>query len=719
MPIFLLLASLLNLSCAHGAKSADPLPTIRDRVERQVLESVPVADQPTWALAEIASYRSHELPDGSFSDLDYYDQQGPHWGPVETLGRAFTFLLATRLPGSPYFDDAAIRELGMRAIRFYASRPWWHYNWWTMEIGMPLVTYRILAIYGDRLPAELRDSLLAATRMGNIVTHPSRWPVTGANAIWYAEISIALGAIDGNPGVIQAASNAIARELRQGNREGIQVDYTFYQHGPLFYNGSYAISFLASLPNLAESLAGTPFAIAKANVDLLTDFILDGELWMAQGSIFDYSSQGRTYARVNGASVRALLPACVTMARIPGGRQTEFQRCAETLADGTTRFKLGNRLFWKGDFMTHNRAGFGISVRMNSRRTLNSDTSPNGEGLRSEYLADGMNYVYRTGAEVANIHPVLDYFKLPGVTMEVLPAYPPVKDNNYSPHYGATNWAGGVSDGDVGLATLDFRRTGLSARKSWFFFDGGMVALGAGVKSSGKYPVVTTLNQEWSKSPMLYATAADPAKVATLDSGKTAPAALKWAHANDVGYLFVGENEATLKNEVQTGSWRLLGFQLPSTPVAGKVASLWLNHSKALDHYAYAVLPGLSTAETAAASDRAPFTVLSNTTDVQAVEFAGAKMVEAAFFSGGELRWGNSSLESNRPAAVLFRQSGAGCSLTVSNPDQVSRSVKIRWRYCPDGQACPAADPLTKTVDFVAADEKLADRSKTFAVSCR
>jgi len=41
-----------------------------------------------------------------------------------------------------------------------------------------------------------------------------------------------------------------------------------------------------------------------------------------------------------------------------------------------------------------------------------------------------------------------------------------------------------VSDGSYGLAACDFERDGLTARKSWFFFDDEIVCLGAGIMAA-------------------------------------------------------------------------------------------------------------------------------------------------------------------------------------------------------------------------------------------
>ena len=52
-----------------------------------------------------------------------------------------------------------------------------------------------------------------------------------------------------------------------------------------------------------------------------------------------------------------------------------------------------------------------------------------------------------------------------------------------------------MSDGNYGLAAFDLVRDGLTARKSWFFFDDEYACLGAGITCGSDNLVATTINQ--------------------------------------------------------------------------------------------------------------------------------------------------------------------------------------------------------------------------------
>ena len=140
--------------------------------------------------------------------------------------------------------------------------------------------------------------------------------------------------------------------------------------------------------------------------------------------------------------------------------------------------------------MTHHRPDYYASARMHSTRIANTDGPANSEGLLSHHLADGCFVLMRSGREYRDIYGVWDWQKIPGTTVRQEP------ELKGSPRrMGTTDFVGGVSDGDYGLAACDFERNGLTAKKSWFFFDEGVVCLGAGISAAPGGAVVTTLNQ--------------------------------------------------------------------------------------------------------------------------------------------------------------------------------------------------------------------------------
>ncbi len=662
---------------------AQDLDIIRDHFKSEIFESIPLEGRATWALKDINEFQAYQSPDGSYSDLNYLDSSALNWGPVITLGRALSMIMATQVPGHVLFHHQKTEDAALNAIRFVARSNFWHYNWWMMEIGVPLTTYKILLLIEPKLDALSRDYLMDATYKGHITEHPSQWSVAGQNLVWYAEITIALGVLYKRPDWVNTAVAALSNQILMGHNQGIQADYTFFQHGQLFYSGSYGLAFSNDTSRMFRLISGTKLSFSDENYQTLSHYILDGQLWLIHGATIDVSSMGRTYARINDAKSDRLLPACHLMAKVVGTRQKEFVECERRLTEGTENGRDGNQHFWKSDFMAHNRPGYGISVRMDSTRTMNADASPMGEGLKSEHLADGLTYIYRTGKEYFNIYPLWDFKRLPGTTTEYQAVYPSVPNSDYFPKNGETEFVGGVSDGNTGAAAMDFRKGRLSAKKSWFFFEKGMVALGAAIHCEGCLPVNTTLNQEWAQTPIQYSFKNQSNRVASLSEGKASANNLAWALANGTGYLFLDHNNVTLQTTEQVGSWKSLAVQLSADPVKGKVTSLWIDHcSNPLhDSYAYAVLPNISEKDLQKDALQPPFSILANTEEIQAVEFNKEKSIQVIFYKAGTLTFneGKSWIKVDAPLALQFRFSIEKNSLSVSAPNQKVSTAKISW----------------------------------------
>lgn len=694
LKFFLILVSIFILGCSSPtikASEKSDLSIIRKNIFTDILSVVPSDQRATWLVPEVRDWKKLLNNDGSYSDLNYLDMQSAVWGPHLTLARAQTLLMATAMPTGPFYRNAEVIDMALKSIRFVAEGFWWNYNWWTLEIGVPLIAYRTLVLIDENEEIALDDIsrryLMNAARQGHITDHPSRWLANGQNLIWFAEITIGLGVLFDRPDWVTTAVDAISMQLEVGHPQGIQVDDTFHQHGKLLYSGGYGLNFSNDSARMFRLLSDTSLSFSPVNYQTLSRYILDGQLWLIHGKILDYSSMGRTYARINAGDSATLLPACSLLAQTEGSRQQEFIECEKLLRAGVHNGRNGNRHFWKSDLSVHNRPGFGISVRSYSTRTLNGDTSPNGEGLKSHHLADGVTHIYRSGEEYFNIHPIWDFKRVPGVTAEHIIPYPSVPNANYIPNYGPTSFVGGVSDGEYGASTMDFSRDRLSGKKSWFFFDKGMIALGAGIECRGCLPVLTSINQEWSKDSIKYGSKKLGLEK-VLESGSLIFKDLSWAHSNQVGYIFLSDEKVVIQNTIQTGSWKSLGIQLSDAPLSGKVTSLWIMHSNNLinDQYAYAVLPNLTALETQAMAKQPTFKILSNTQEIQALEFE-QKIIQATFFKPGKLSWNNgkSWISVDRPVIIQLRNKNNSLELSAASPSQDVEYVRIGCSLNLDG----------------------------------
>ena len=136
---------------------------------------------------------------------------------------------------------------------------------------------------------------------------------------------------------------------------------------------------------------------------------------------------------------------------------------------------MGNKHFWRSDYTVHHRPTYFISLKLCSERTVGVETDVNSENLLGYFLPYGLTYIYRRGDEYEDIFPVWNWARLPGVTS---PDDIPVIKGKFTQEVA---FVGGVSDGKYGLSAMEMDVRETTGKKSWFWFDKELVALGAGI----------------------------------------------------------------------------------------------------------------------------------------------------------------------------------------------------------------------------------------------
>jgi chondroitin AC lyase len=223
---------------------------------------------------------------------------------------------------------------------------------------------------------------------------------------------------------------------------------------------------------------------------------------------------------------------------------------------------------------------------------------------------------------------------------------------------GKSKFAGGVSDGTIGLAAMDLQREGLSARKTWIYFDDCYVCLGAGISCGSDNPVTTSINQ-------------------CLLSGKVSEGE-SWVHHGNVGYVVGDRKRVRMTAGPQEGRWSEIGTG--SQKLERKdVFNLWIDHgTRPRDEtYQYIVLPGASADQAARAAANPAVEVITNSEQQQAVFHRGLNALAVAFWKAGKISGGGHTIEVNQPCLVLVRNDGAAAKLAVADPTQEVSAVIV------------------------------------------
>ena len=222
-----------------------------------------------------------------------------------------------------------------------------------------------------------------------------------------------------------------------------------------------------------------------------------------------------------------------------------------------------------------------------------------------------------------------DWRKYPGTTTINFADIQSIVNQEYKRYWSDETFVGGVTQGAHGAFALRLKGStanGLGsyvARKSWFFFDGTVLALGSGITNTvpGE-ETITTLYQDaidagsttWFDSPT---------PITGLDQDVTTKlAASAWlVDSEGIGYWVPAGQTITVKRRAQTNpDWR------NTEDTSGEYALAWIGHGAAPTDasYVYALRPGSSPRDMEAFDaemdgSTPPFEVLAHNEAVHAV----------------------------------------------------------------------------------------------------
>ena len=688
-----------TLALSAGANAGDGIAALRDNIVAQLTFAEP-ADG-------IAEHLSKVQADGSFSDLDYTPDPLTNQ-PYKHVGRLHDMAVAWGCPTSASYQDATLKSAILRVYGYWVSHDIQHRNWWFNEIGTPdsLSDTMLILQKHDVLPADsFRKAIAIVDR-----ALPRQQNLSAANLVWTAYATR-------NEGVLayfdsaandaeRAAATALVKQsferigstVKFTNSDGVNADFSFHAHGPVPYNGGYGSAWINDTARIAASAAGTGFGLTADQVRLMIDLALDGNQFMIRGINYDLAVTGRDWSRANHSGTALGLATAVDYlaAAEPSYRAGELKTLKTRLANAKKNraadpgdAPVGNRAYYTADYMAHQRGAYLLSVKTLSKRT-NVPEAMNGENGKGGNAFNGLNLIYRTGNEYADVEPLWDWYRLPGTTSEraaggVGGSYdikPPSGGKR-----GPTAIAGGASDGSVGAQAYQFSQNGVTANKSWFLFERGEVALGSAItqaKPTSPGGVVgTNVNQTLVHGDVVYSDAVGKSTTLGVDQS-IAPKGLRWVHHDSVGYLFLAPaDNVTIRNVPRTGAWtdiNLGGYS--GEKFTRGLFDLDIDHgaTPTAAGYAYAVVPGIDAAETEALCASEPFSVLRNDAVAQAVTDEAAGVTEANFFGAGDVRLRDGTtltLAVDQSASVLIRRDGSTCTVSVASPAHFAGQITL------------------------------------------
>ena len=696
------LLSLVEGAFAFQKASADAdFSLIKSRVTQELLK-------PEVTKGEIEEVLSLMLSDGAFSDINYTDLSRTAGFPHRRHTQRLVALSRAYLKkASPYHESQQLLESIIRSLNHWVNHDFFGDNWHNNQITTPTNLVNVMLLVGDELPSDLVDSaqpIIGRAHMNASGARPS------GDRIVIAGILAKNLLFTGDRKKFDEIIRIIEGEIKfSTGQRGMQHDYSFHHRTDRVNNtvsygyGKYANAF----GEWSYYVAGTAYAFSVEKINHLIDYYLDGIFKQLVYGIYpDISVKNRSISHPQYFEPKGTLE-IERLLLSTDYRKDELEEIIQLRKGKIKPSKSFCKFFWQTEHFVFQRPDFYTTVRMYSTRNQNMEVPYNGPGKTTHHRADGTNYLVRRGDEYLNIWPVYDWQKISGATImqkETLPGPEEIRKE------GLTNFVGAVHDSLYGAVAYDFRSShdGLTARKSWFFFDEEYICLGAAIRSNPKLPVITALNQTLSKGPV---TVSSQQSKTEIDDGFYALKNINWVHHDGIAYFPIEPATIQLSNQIEQGRWSDITDQKNiSTDVVEKVVfALWIDHGASPDSssYAYMVVPDVSTDEIQGDGlENRGIDILSNTRFLQAVQNAKLGICQMAFYRAGSLAISpNLNFEmSSQGMAMIKMEDGVVAALTVADPSRKLTQILITvtGNYRSSDQACQAHfDPNSSSTSII------------------
>ena len=651
--------------------SSQDLQIIRRRIVDDLLQ-VPVdAEKIKHLVAEMQ-------PGGSWPGINYKDtsktgfQHSIHLENMLQLARAY------KKKDSPFYQDAAVKKTVLAALDFWIAHDFICENWWWNEMGTPnLMINTLLMLDPDLTPRQRTEGARIAAR-ASLTGVGAR---AGGDFVPITGMICKQGLFKDNDSILQHALKVMTDQIVVTPARGINPDMGFHHRVDNVTSiHTYGTNYVNSFAYWAVKTAGTRYSLPDTALRLLINYYLDGiSKCMAYGIYPDPGAKNRDLSR-RGSLDPADTEIPENLMRSSNYRKKELAYLVQVRRGLKKPDQTWNRFFWHSSYLADQRPNYYTSVRMYSSRQNNVEEAYNEEGLKNHHMADGSNFISRSGREYVEVFPVWDWQKIPGTTVVQRPSLPSSREIAKK---GLTDFTGAASDGQFGVAAFDFKSVHdpLSARKSWFFFDREWVCLGSGISSSAEYPVATTINQCLLNGNVAVKTGEG---VQTLREGAHALQKVSWVLHDSVAYLFPTPVALHAGNEPATGNWRQITHQAWATeaPVQKELFTLWFDHGlqPLSASYAYIVVPGATQASAEQYSKQSGIEILANTPELQAVQHHKLHISEIVFYQPGTIVLpSHIRLTAKHPCIVLVKGTGGAIKqIAVSDPTQKLASLRLQ-----------------------------------------
>lgn len=593
----------------------------------------------------------------------------------------------------------------------------WGGNWWEWDIGAPRSFTEIFIMLEDELDQDLIAEYLSYFDYGNYLPH-----MTIANRVWIGYSVLGSAALQGDSYRFWYALRQMDQvfdyvdidklksgELVGDEKDGFYEDGSFVQHGAFPYTAGYGLVMIGDLSSIIQITSGTAFELPTDLIERQVFWLYDsyqtlcyngasfsnvagrgisrGVNEIAQGrSIFTGLIIASTYSNITENDKLKLLsiakyyakcnPETDYISSLPIYMVSYTQKVIKSKKVKPREEYNITKIFSQMDRVVYHGENFGATVSLSSKRIYKYE-SINYENMKGWYTGDSVLYIYtnNNNAFGKEFWLNVDMYRLPGITVTTSPR----KENIANAYFNPSDFAGGVSVGKYGISVMQlapftskvkeetFSST-LEAKKSYFFFDDEIVALGTDIFGDDKngYNIITMIDNRIMTST---------GKI-TVNGINTGISNNKSAgdQKNNVSYIYFHEfggyyfpKKTTVFTQISTGTESFL--------------QLWLNHGRmsereSVENKSYEVvyLPNMSEKNIEKYAKSPDVSILSNTHKVQAVSDKSTGTVGYVFWEAGKL--GGVEVD-NACAVMTLNESKDTFKLSLSDTSQTLDSLTV------------------------------------------
>lgn len=470
-----------------------------------------------------------QATDGSWPDINYRQKTRSTWDAARHIEKYKALCCAYYSTGEAQYLDAAKRAIGYWDAISPVCK-----NWWWNQIGVPKQAGPATILVRGALDREDIEKVCR-------ILSKAKLKATGQNKVWLSEIVMMRAFLEGNDSLLVRARDSLVSEIRiRDGAEGIQSDWSFHQHGPQLQWGNYGLSFAHDLANVVRLLKGTELDMSAEQKSIITGYVRNGLALPLWKGYYDMNACGR---------------------RISKGTQEKKGKEVERVASSLVvelKDTTGAFYFPSSDFGIYRGASWYASVRCQSSRTVGMECT-NDENMRGYFSADGALLVRRDGDEYRDVAACWDWHHVPGVTS--YNTGKPLCGWQKKKVYNKTEDVRGSVEGDVMHVEMALDIDGLTGKKTWIFFDKGIICRGTGIRMDEEYPVHTAVEQCRIKGPVIRTR--------------------KWIHHNGITYIPLKGTRFSVAPAVHSGNWHDIHPRYGTEPESMELLDIYIDHGTA------------------------------------------------------------------------------------------------------------------------------------------